>query len=770
MKIPSIIKNLSSSKITFQSENFAGNNKHRNSNRIINHSYNIYSQSTKNNTNSVNVSSYNVHDHFINNNNNSISLNINQKALFSSKQQKTNIINPLINKIQTLKLSIENTDPNIIHLNSERNENNSKIKKIKFSLPFMDKKDDLQSSDRNVLNNSSLGENNTTDYINNSLTFNEIKDNPTKGVSNNSEVKYNNNYNPNIVNGRKSNFMRGLSHVVDNLYGNSDFNSNKNNINNLNDSINHEPGNLDLLDKERQIDENRSIPNSKKAINLFLTKIDENYTSNKTKFSRFITNTANRHDKTNEQEINTKNSKQKIIYDLPSTKNQNSRISNLSFLNLNLNSPINSLKFGYVQTENNINDANHQRIYDEHNNHIGIWDCKKNHPYKIFSHPNELSAIHKKQNSLFSNNQINENYDAESETSLRKTKNNVYCIRNHNSQGQNGSPILDNCYKNNFNENYMNHYSRNHNKSSFDVLNLMNDKPLDNKYPNQKNENRASFILENSHNREEEFTNYYDFKRNDINGSSAFLSEKNGSSKLNLNINNVFYMKEKETNEGILFPYSNVNSPSSNYEGSRFLNLNSENSGSGRSRKQSSKSKQFLQNFFMKCQNEENKVKSVIKDLNNDWLNSPIKRNELTNTQILLNMNKSIDKFLFSLDNDKEIKRDKMLLLLGSQSKEGKKKYYFENKESSLFISDLISSLNSDFILKCGHVFDKYLVKKKPENSLNLKSAAEIAEEKQIQMRMEIKHKEVKKILNNMEHSKNMSIKIVNNVVGNSPR
>ena len=604
----------------------------------------------------------------------------------------------------------------------------------------------FNSNTKNDINILNLNHENNID-INKSIKIrNNLKNNPVKILNPSFLITENLNINDQKkinVNANLQNLKINLSNSdkQDLLYllNNNNINLSANNRINTNSSFSNNDSTIIIPEKEINNQENKSSKvNSTKNSNLFLTKIDEDHNLMLTsKYSRF--------------NINTNHSQ------------ENNNLKN----NFEIHTPYN------INKENNDNQKENLKKF-HHKNKENINNLSDN------NHIDDMSAI---VNKNITNDKKHQNII----TSMTTPKNLIYNITeikeiNEYDRQDSSFNLLDKLDLNNNNQNNIYNFSskrrRNRENSNFkfDSKNYVSGmNSLDNSSNLKKSTTIGSIQkTDDDYHFDPSFDrNSEDYNKKKINKSSYdildFLSKDfNSAQKIENNrydLNNSL-KKKKKVSENNLFKKTNIHNLDKFNEKQRIkdsLILNTEISQKiNFERKQSG----FLDEFLSVCKSQENSLGKIQKIMNRDLSRSP-KTMEKLNIKpegVVTEINRKVDKELFFMDSkDNGKKKDKILLLLATEGKDKKKQFYYENRNSPLFVGEIISKLDDNFAFKCKKLFyDKFMGVSVDKNSIKYQQEEEL-KFLENEIKMDLKHKEVQNMLYEMETCRNQSIKRIRN-------
>lgn len=182
-------------------------------------------------------------------------------------------------------------------------------------------------------------------------------------------------------------------------------------------------------------------------------------------------------------------------------------------------------------------------------------------------------------------------------------------------------------------------------------------------------------------------------------------------------------------------------------------------------RKKVTTSKNFLEKFKERCNTEVDNYNNILKDIKYDIKLAPkIDKDKINifRDREIEEQSKAIDKYLYFMDGVKE-PRDKILILLTEETKDGKQKFISENKNNPLFIGELISHINEKFAYKCKDLFmEQFIINSNEKKERRVQK--EIEEMKEYQKILDKKHKNVKDIIDETEKMKYLSNLRNNNI------
>jgi len=512
--------------------------------------------------------------------------------------------------------------------------------------------------------------------------------------------------------------------LTDENINNFTSNQNKENsigLNNESDNITHLSDKLNFLSNDNNEKDNKNS-------NLFLTKLEENKINNKN-----IRNQNNKGDEmilpslnnlsnkniSNNLEFKSSLGREKLIHDFSLLNNINNKDQmNSAFANsnlLNLISPKNISTKSQSINGKSIN-YNLSEIKDKNANYSAILNYMRNSP-------NNANNLLHKNVSKVNQNTKEEDYDEEElKNSKKKSKTNksYYDILDIISKDYNLTEDNSNI-KNNKMSSKTPKYNSNYNFNNMDLKNIN--------------------ILRN----------------NSDNHIDSLISSEDVFSTKNYKKNNYekLYLNERESLGNFLFK-NNIDRLSS-------AKIRISNSPKGY---KNLKSKEFIDNFLNKCNKQENIIEHNIKKINSELKKSPYTidntKVDFVKNRVISDINREIDKSIFRMDN-KEIKKDKILILLSSEGKDGKKQFFIEDRNSPLFVGELITKVNDDFAFKCKKLFmDKFVEPEDPKKK-GMHRYRNFKEYIKNQERLDIKHKEISKVLYDMEACKNISMKRIEN-------
>jgi len=541
-------------------------------------------------------------------------------------------------------------------------------------------------------------------------------------------------------------------------------------------------------------DNNRNNGNSsEKNSNLFLTKVDDNI--NNTKYARFRLNLGNKesersptgsssnlpketlrlNNNNNNNNNNNQKEKEKLIHDFSVINNfnnkekekENSMLWGSSSL-INLVSPKN----------NQTNISNNQLLQNKKSSVTYNSTEASEHDNKYNNNINNNNSYKKQESNLISRIETNQNENSpQSRTRIKgilspnsKSKTSI----NNLKYGSSGSPLNNNSINNNksnrvlktslignslINENYDGESeasspkrSKNSKKSYFDILDLIS------KDYNLTEVSVAPSTVKNKHR----------------NASEVLYKKNSNNNKTHINNSNYYGNNSDLTDFHVLKTNSeNTVEKIDLREKDSFDNFLSSSPRkqrgiSGRPQDLHNKAKEFMENFLSKCSSQEISVENHMKRIKNDLKkdNHKFKSSEieLKPTIAINKVNREIDKSVFLMDNN-NLNRDKVVQLLASEGKDGKKNMLIENPSSPLFVGELISKINDVFAYKC-----KTLLLEKLDNPLDarkrqLHQYKNIQEYYDNQARLDIKHKKVEEVLYGIEARKNYAMRIIANTI-----
>jgi hypothetical protein len=530
-----------------------------------------------------------------------------------------------------------------------------------------------------------------------------------------------------------------------------------------------------------QVIEKEEMENHNKTNNLFLTGInDEN---NKNIFNDRVSNLMNRINKQTSKNslpnIITNNSNDNYKYNKNSLINSSDLIIDNSklFVKNNFSNIYNNNLYdnkSYLSPLNNyLSSINNQSTEASVNNNI--FSTKIN--LENQSNINRLNIINENSIGLI-NNINNISYSFPNNSNIQN--------QNHNFLGRNILSQISHIQKKdefNTEPSYIpntNKRKKNEKKSYYNIIDSIT-KDLDsnllsriNITENNLNEsnlkalisprnnklNISSSINQNNYKNEEFQTkdkslikkDLLDFKKNDNTneGSSNILSKEN--------INNSNFLEKANINSSnFIIPEDYL----SNQDNS--LKKNHNNS---QNKKIPKSSNYFIEKFKYRCDSELENYTNIINEIKYDILTSPkFDKNKLDifNKRDMDEKSKAIDKDLYFMDGNNE-QRDKVLMLLGEEGKDKKKKFLYENKKSPLSVGDFISKINEKFAFNCRTLlFNEFIEgNNAKKEKINEKELDEIKEK---QILLDLKHKNIEFIVLDTENKRYLSQKRINNIM-----
>ncbi len=507
--------------------------------------------------------------------------------------------------------------------------------------------------------------------------------------------------------------------------------------------------NMDNLksDKEKANNNLNIIKNS----NLFLTKIDENSNIN-TRYSKFndkMMNNKSQNDKPDELisskenniNISNENKKEMIVHDIISSNNSKLKDNQNIFSNsniINITSPKNLI------TEN----SNKKSI-----NYFFTDVKEKDERKKInLDNINKLDLNKDKNNNNASrireNSQKNCSLNKYIPQSPIKLRDNLY--EKNNTISSNYDKIDDD---NDEYETKFNKRKKKIKKSYGEILDFITKEYNLTEHDTNINKNRAASEMKKSIKMDSNNNNKNDsnsYNNNDLNSIRNYLglNSYNKDSSLASEEYNFSCNRDKDSLHNFL-----KNGDEFSDEKPKIINTPRNDV--------KYKSREFVNRFLNRCNSQEETIEHIFNKMKVN-LKKPTKliddKIDIVKKNIMIELNREIDKDVFMMDN-KEIKKEKILLLLASEGKDGKKKFFFENRNSPLFVGELLTKINDEFAFKCRKLFINKFVNN--ENSLDKSSHQhrDIKEYFKNQKRLNVKHQEIEKVLYDIEASKNISIK-----------